>query len=335
MKENAKNSAPQDNFNRKIDYLRVSVTDRCNLRCRYCIPEEGIPNVPHSSIMRFEEIELLIRAAISIGFTKVRLTGGEPLVRKGICELVRIIRQIEGLNDLPLTTNGVLLSETAKELKDAGLDRVNISLDTLRPEKFYEITRRDLFHKVIEGIDAAINAQLEPVKINVVLIRGFNDDEVEDFVEITRKKPLSVRFIEFMPISHMSEWTRKKVISSSDLKSRIQKKYELIQIPEKKVAGPSEDYRVKGFSGSVGFITPVTESFCEKCNRIRVTSNGRIRSCLFSDEEHNVLPLLRDKRDIEEIADFIKNSISKKPRCHDIDSIQFRSCQLSMSKIGG
>jgi len=330
-----KDIAPKDNFLRKIDYLRVSVTDRCNLRCSYCMPEDGVPNIPHSSIMSFEDIELLVRSAISIGFTKVRLTGGEPLVRKGICDLVRIISRIEGLNDLSLTTNGVLLSETAKELKDAGLDRVNISLDTLKPDRFYEITRRDLFNKVIEGIDAALEARLDPVKINVVLIRGTNDDEIEDFVEITRERPLSVRFIEFMPISHMSEWTRKKVIPSSDLKSEIQKRYQLIPLPEKKGSGPSEDYQVKGFSGSVGFITPVTESFCEKCNRIRVTSDGRIRSCLFSDNEHDILPLLRGGKDIEEIADFIRKSISKKPMCHDIDSVQFRSCQSSMSKIGG
>ena len=325
----------KDNFQRKIDYLRVSVTDRCNLRCSYCMPEEGIPNTPHSSIMRFEEIELLIRAAISIGFTKVRLTGGEPLVRKGICDLVRIISKIEGLGDLSLTTNGTLLSDNAKELKQAGLYRVNISLDTLRPDRFYEITRRDLFHKVLEGIDAALEARLDPVKINAVLIRGTNDDEVDDFVELTRKKPISVRFIEFMPISQMSEWTRKKVIPSSDLKSEIEKKYELIPTSDNKGAGPSDDYRVKGFSGSIGFITPVTEGFCERCNRIRVTSNGRVRSCLFSDEEHDILPLLRNGKDFDEIADFIKKSIGKKPMCHDIDGVQFRSCQSSMSKIGG
>jgi cyclic pyranopterin phosphate synthase len=333
--EDKKDIATKDNFQRKIDYLRVSVTDRCNLRCVYCMPEDGVPNIPHSSIMRFEEIELLIRAAISIGFTKVRLTGGEPLVRKGICNLVEIIRQIEGLGDLSLTTNGTLLSDKAKELKEAGLDRVNISLDTLRPERFYEITRRDLFYKVIDGIDAALEARLDPVKINVVLIHGTNDDEIDDFVEITREKPISVRFIEFMPISHMSEWTRKKVIPSSDLKSEIQKKYELIPISDNKGSGPSQDFRVKGFSGSVGFITPVTEVFCERCNRIRVTSNGRIRSCLFSDEEHDILPLLRDGRDLDEIADQIKKSISKKPMCHNIDGVQFRSCQSSMSKIGG
>ncbi len=190
-----------DRFARTIDYLRISVTDRCNLRCRYCMPEEGIPSISHDLIMSYEEITLLVRAAASIGFAKVRLTGGEPLVRKGLIGLVESIRAIEGITDLSLTTNGVLLAEEAPRLREAGIARINISLDTLRPDRFLAITRRDLFGRVTAGIDAALDAGMDPVKINVVVIRGVNDDEILDFALLTKDRPLSVRFIEFMPIT--------------------------------------------------------------------------------------------------------------------------------------
>lgn len=327
--------APRDSFSRKIDYMRVSVTDKCNLRCRYCMPEEGIDNIPHDDIMCFEEIELLVKAAVGIGFKKVRITGGEPLVRRDITTLIKMVRAVHGLNDLSLTTNGVLLSEMARSLKESGIDRVNISLDTLRPERFKEITRRDDFLRVISGVDEALGVGMDPVKINVVVIRDFNDDEIMDFVELTRERPLSVRFIEYMPVSSLGKWSRSKLISSSELMDSIKQGYELIPLEEKNGAGPSQDYTIPGYRGTVGFITPVTRHFCEECNRIRVTADGRIRSCLFSDDENYILPLLREGRGLKEIGDFILNSLETKPYCHNIDSIQFKSCQRSMSKIGG
>ncbi len=326
---------PRDSYQRKIDYMRVSVTDRCNLRGYYCMPEEGMPLVSHNDIMSFEEIELLIRAAISIGFTKVRITGGEPLVRRGIVDLIGKINKIDGLNDLSLTTNGVLLEELAVDLKEAGINRINISLDTLRRERFKKITRMDSFDRVLKGIDAVLSVGMSPVKINVVLIKGVNDDEVMDFVEMTREQYLSVRFIEFMPASETGDWNDKKVISSSTLITEIEKKYPLTIVEEKLGAGPSVNYRVAGFKGTIGFITPVTSHFCEECNRIRVTADGKIRSCLFSDKESYILPLLREEKEITEIGDFILKSLETKPKCHNINGVKFRSCQRSMSKIGG
>ncbi|MBN1571957.1 MAG: GTP 3',8-cyclase MoaA [Deltaproteobacteria bacterium] len=326
---------PRDAYRRKIDYLRISVTDRCNLRCTYCMPEEGMPLISHDDIMRFEEIELLVRAAISLGFKKVRLTGGEPLVRRRIVDLVKILGGIEGLKDLSLTTNGVLLRDMAGDLKEAGIGRINISLDTLRRDRFREITRRDLFADVMGGIDEALAVGMDPVKLNVVLIKGVNDDEVIDFIEMTRDRPISVRFIEFMPASRSSDWTMEKIVPSEQIVSEIEKTYPLTPIPEKLGAGPSVDYRAANFRGTIGFITPITNHFCGECNRIRVTSEGKIRSCLFSDEESDILPLLREVKDIDQIAGFILNSLKTKPYRHDINGIRFRNCQRSMSKIGG
>lgn len=326
---------PKDGHRRKIDYMRISITDRCNLRCTYCMPEEGMPLISHDDVMCFEEIGLLVRAAVSIGFRKVRLTGGEPLVRRGMVDLVKILRGIDGLEDLSMTTNGVLLRKLARELKDAGIGRINISLDTLKRDRFREITRRDLFDDVITGIDEALAVGMAPVKLNVVLIKGVNDDEVIDFVEMTRDRPLSVRFIEFMPTSRTSEWARDKIIPAGTIVSEIEKVYPLTPVHDRLGAGPSVDYRAADFRGTIGLITPVTNHFCGGCNRIRVTSEGKIRSCLFSDEESDILPLLREGKDETEIGKFILESLMKKPHGHDIDDIRFRSCQRSMSKIGG
>ncbi len=326
---------PIDGYRRKIDYLRISVTDRCNLRCTYCMPEEGMPLISHDDIMHFEEIELLVRAAVSIGFKKVRLTGGEPLVRRGIVDLVAILRGIDGIEDLSMTTNGVLLKEMAGDLKEAGIGRINISLDTLRRDRFREITRRDFFDSVMGGIDEALAVGMDPVKLNVVLIKGVNDNEVTDFIEMTRDLPLSVRFIEFMPASRESDWTREKIIPLETLISEIEKEYPLTPVSERLGAGPSVDYRAADFKGTIGFITPVSNHFCSECNRIRVTSEGRIRTCLFSNTESNVLPLLRGGKDETEIGKFILETLKTKPYRHDINGVQFRSCQRSMSKIGG
>jgi cyclic pyranopterin phosphate synthase len=324
-----------DGYARTIDYLRISVTDRCNLRCRYCMPEEGIPTISHDSIMRYEEITLLVRAAASIGFTKVRLTGGEPLVRRGLTDLIESIGAVEGISDLSLTTNGVLLAEEAPRLKAAGIGRINISLDTLKPDRFLAITRRDLFGRVTAGIDAALGTGMDPVKINVVVMRGVNDDEIMDFALLTRDRPLAVRFIEFMPITARNGWEPAKVVPSAEVLSLIRKRYPIEQEAETRGGGPSTDLKIDGFAGTVGFISPVSSHFCDRCNRLRVTADGRIRGCLFSDDESAILPILREGRPVEEIAAFLKEAVTKKPRAHAINDGRFKSCQRAMSAIGG
>lgn len=309
------------------------MTDRCNLRCRYCMPEQGIEEIAHDLIMRYEEIELFVRAAASIGFSKVRLTGGEPLVRKGITNLVGALKKIEGVNDLSLTTNGVLLFDMAEGLRAAGINRINISLDTLKPERFFKITRRDLFDRVIAGIDAALAAGMDPVKINVVLMRGINDDEIMDFVALAADRPLSVRFIEFMPAR--DDWDGTRVMPSVEVLSQLRKRYTMVSTGKEAGGGPSDDYRIDGFVGTVGFISPISRHFCDGCNRLRLTADGMIRGCLFSDDELYILPFLRAGKDIEEIAGYIKQAVAHKPRAHAINDIRFRSCQRSMSAIGG
>jgi GTP 3',8-cyclase len=324
-----------DGYARTIDYLRISVTDRCNLRCRYCMPEEGVPSVSHDRIMRYEEIKLLVRAAASLGFTKVRLTGGEPLVRKGLVGLIESIAAIDGIRDLSLTTNGVLLAEETPRLMEAGIGRINISLDTLRPDRFLAITRRDLFDRVIAGIDAALAAGMDPVKINVVIMRGVNDDEIMDFVLLAKDRPLTVRFIEFMPVTAQNGWEPGMVVPTAEVLSRIRNRYTIDMGAETRGAGPSTDVRIDGFAGTVGFISPVTSHFCDRCNRLRVTADGKIRNCLFSDDESPVLPLLREGRPMEEIADFLKRAVTGKPREHTINDGRFKNCQRAMSAIGG
>jgi cyclic pyranopterin phosphate synthase len=334
-RQEGKRAGVADRYARTIDYLRISVTDRCNLRCRYCMPEEGVPSISHDLIMSYEEITLLVRAAASIGFTKVRLTGGEPLVRKGLPGLIENIRAIEGITDLSLTTNGVLLAEEAFRLRAAGIARINVSLDTLRPDRFLAITRRDLFGRVTAGIDAALEAGMAPVKINVVVIRGVNDDEILDFALLTKDRPLSVRFIEFMPITAENGWEPGRVVPSEEVLSLIRKRYTIIETTGTRGNGPSTDMRIDGFAGTIGFISPVSRHFCDRCNRLRVTSDGRIRGCLFSDDESYILPILRQGRPVGEVADFLKDAIAKKPRAHTINDGRFRNCQRAMSAIGG
>jgi cyclic pyranopterin phosphate synthase len=327
----AKKNGVTDGFARTIDYLRISVTDRC----RYCMPEEGIPSVSHDRIMRFEEITLLVKAAASLGFTKVRLTGGEPLVRKGLAGLIESLAAIEGISDLSLTTNGILLAEEAARLKRAGIGRINISLDTFKPDRFYEITRRRLFDRVTAGIDAALAVGMDPVKINVVIMRGVNDDEIMDFALLTKNRPLSVRFIEFMPTAGQNSWEPERVVPSKEVLSRIRNRYTIEETVDTKGAGPSTDMKIDGFAGTIGFISPVSRHFCDQCNRLRVTADGKIRGCLFSDEESFILPILREGRPVGEIADFLRNAATKKPRSHAINDSRFKNCQRPMSAIGG
>lgn len=324
-----------DNFNRPISYLRISVTDRCNLRCVYCMPPEGVPWRSHEEILRYEEIELIVQAAASLGISKVRLTGGEPLVRLGVVELVRMLARIPGIDDLAMTTNGTLLARYAAELAQAGLKRVNVSLDTLQPERFRQITRHGDLSAVFEGLAAAREAGLVPVKVNMVVVRGLNDDEVVDFARLTLKDDWHVRFIELMPLGANAAWAGDGYVSVGEVRRRIEAG--LGELAPAKVGvgnGPARYYRLPEAVGTIGFISPVSEHFCYQCNRLRLTADGRLRPCLLSDYEIDLRTPLRHGAGLTEVKELLVHSIRAKPERHLLaESIAPK--ERAMSEIGG
>jgi len=331
-----------DNFGREISYLRVSITDRCNYRCIYCKPEEQFKFIPHEEILRYEEIVEIIEEAVNLGITKVRITGGEPLARKGIVDFIKKLREIKKLEDISLTTNGFFLSDYAEKLKDAGLNRVNISLDSLQEEKYKTITRVGSLKKALKGIDSALKAGLLPIKINTVLIKGINDDEVEDFTRLTLGRPLNIRFIEFMPSGEeLKENYRDKFISVLEIKEKLIKKYLLDPVKISTANGPAKYYQIKGGQGTIGFITALSQHFCETCNRIRLTSEGKLRPCLFSNTEVDIKQAIRNAKTDDKIirSKIIKNSIEKaisiKPEGHRLNEKFSNRDFFKMSKIGG
>jgi cyclic pyranopterin phosphate synthase len=324
-----------DNFNRPISYLRVSVTDRCNLRCVYCMPPEGVPWRPHGEILRYEEVETVVRAAASLGISKVRLTGGEPLLRLGIVNLVAMIARIPGIDDLAMTTNGTLLARYAEGLKAAGLHRVNVSLDTLRPERFRTITRLGEMSDTLEGIAAAKEAGLVPVKVNTVVIRGLNDNEAVDFARLTYAPDWHVRFIEVMPLGDNADWAGNGYVPMGEVRERIER--ELGELRPAKLGGgggPARYYRLPGTQGTVGFITPISEHFCYQCNRLRLTADGKLRPCLLSDYEIDLRTPLRQGATIEDIKHLIVEAVRAKPERHHL-SEQVIPQGRAMSEIGG
>ena len=327
-----------DSFNRPISYLRVSVTDRCNLRCVYCMPPEGVPWRSHEEILRYEEIETVVRAAAELGISKVRLTGGEPLVRLGIVDLVRILACIPGIDDLAMTTNGVLLSRYAPALAQAGLQRVNVSLDTLRPERFQHITRLGRLDDVLAGIEAARQAGLEPVKINTVVVRGMNDDEVVDLARKTMEAGWNVRFIELMPVGNgvlADEECQDNVVTAAEIRQKIEAALGALE-PAKVSAGngPSRYYRLPGAKGTLGFITPISEHFCYRCNRLRLTADGQLRPCLLSDQEIDLRTPLRQGAGVSQIKTLLLKGIESKPLQHHLDECWMPGNRV-MSEIGG
>lgn len=319
---------------RTIDYIRISVTDRCNLRCVYCMPEKGVDLLKHQDMMSFEEIYNLVKALIPSGIKKIRLTGGEPLVRTGIESLIKMLRSLPEIEDITLTTNGILLEEMAKGLKDAGLTRVNVSLDSLDPVRFKQITRWGSLDKVLKGIDKAIEAGLKPVKINVVAIKGFNDDEFIDFVEYAYKKEVQVRFIELMPIGESDDEAILKHYPIDDIKKLIETRFTLEETSDIKTNGPAENYRITGGKGDVGFIGALSHKFCSTCNRLRLTSDGKIRPCLYIDKEYDVLKLIRDGASPEFLRDFVEEIILGKPEGHNMEE-GWGNQRRKMSQIGG
>ena len=324
-----------DPFKRKINYLRISITDRCNLRCRYCMPEGGIPLIPHEEILTYEEILRLVRVFATEGISKVRLTGGEPLVRKGIVNFVSRLSQIEEIKDLSLTTNGILLKEFAQDLKNAGLKRINVSLDSLRKERFYHITRRDDFEKVWAGIEEALKVGLSPIKVNMVAIQGLNDDEIESFARLTLTLPLTIRYIEYMPSGNGEEWKESNMLTIPQIKNRLENMGKLVSIPSDRWDGPAKRFRIQGALGEIGLIGPVSSHFCDDCNRLRLTPDGKIRTCLFSDEEIDVKELLRNGGSDRDLKEQLLLALKKKPERHPINTHQFKKCQRNMSAIGG
>ncbi|MFZ6017444.1 MAG: GTP 3',8-cyclase MoaA [Nitrospirota bacterium] len=329
----------KDGFQRTIDYLRISITDRCNLRCIYCMPSDGHKSIGYKKILSYKEIVRIVRVAAGIGVRKVRITGGEPLTRKNVTYLIASIKNINGIEDLSLTTNGVLLSRYAEELADAGLDRVNISLDSFRPDRYSEITRGGDIDVVLKGIEAAEKAGLLPIKINVVPIRGFNDDEIEEFAKITLKAPYQVRFIEFMPFGVKDIWGPEKYISTDEIKSIVEGIGPLKPVKLRK-SGPARYFRFDGAIGVVGFISPISHHFCEECNRLRLTADGKLRPCLFSETEIDLKPALRSSAPDDEIERLIKLSIKVKPEGHNLALSSWPLALSSdlrrpMSRIGG
>ena len=317
-----------DRYGRQIEYLRVSVTDRCNLRCRYCMPEEGIiDKKPHSDMLTLEEIYEVVKACASLGVNKVRITGGEPLARKGVVGLIEKISKIKGIKDIGMTTNGVLLKKYAKELKEAGLKRVNISLDTMDEEKYKYITTFGELKDVLEGIDEARIVGLLPIKINVVLIGGFNDNEIEDFVKFTVNEDIQIRFIELMPIGEASNWARENFIPNTLVLDKFK---ELKPVPREDKSSPAEYYKIPGAKGMVGLINPISHRFCSNCNRIRLTADGKIKPCLHSNQEIDIKGAIKSGGNLKEV---IMNAIMSKPEEHHLN--EGESIKRNMIRIGG
>jgi len=304
----------EDNFGRRIEQVRLSVTDRCNLRCVYCTPQEGMKSLSHHEVLRYEEIIRLAKIFVKLGISKLRITGGEPLVRKDVVKLVEKLRRIPGIRSLPMTTNGTLLAQFAEPLSKAGVTQLNISLDTLNREKYRGMTRADKLAEAIQGIQAARAAGI-PVKLNVVPVRGWNDDEVLNFVELAHAERLTVRFIEFMPFSN-NQWEPGKFIPTEELKAAIARRYTLVPEGREYHSAPAEYFRVEGGQGKIGFITSVTGSFCASCNRLRVTADGRIKPCLHSGAELDLRGPLRDGALDEELIELMGQAVSHKPEEH-------------------
>lgn len=326
-----------DPYSRSITYMRVSVTDRCNLRCVYCMPEEGLDWTPKEEILTYDELLRIIRVAARRGLQKIRITGGEPLVRKGIVGFVEQVNQIEGINEIALTTNAVFLKEMASDLHKAGLKRLNISLDSLDPKTFSEVVRRDIFPMVWDGIEEAERVGFDPIKINVVLQQGVNDHEVVDFVNLTRRKPYHVRFIEYMPCADWEMW-KKTYRPFQTVVEEVETRFgHLIPVNAANEGnnGPAENFRLPGAPGVIGFIHAVSHDFCDTCNRVRLTSDGQIRPCLFSEIGVDFREALRNGCSDEELDGLLDQVLYVKPLYHELDADAKGKMLPTMVNLGG
>ncbi|MBW2623216.1 MAG: GTP 3',8-cyclase MoaA [Deltaproteobacteria bacterium] len=324
-----------DSFKREITYLRLSITDRCNLRCQYCMPQGMTSKLPHEDILTYEEFLRLAEIAVEEGVSKIRLTGGEPLVRRNFLDLVSELHKLPGLLNLCLTTNGILLSEMAEPLAAAGIGWVNISLDSLKPEKFQQITGFDNFHQVWQGVESALSVGFEAVKINVVAIRGMNDQELIDFARLTLERPLDVRFIEYMPMGAVGYWSAERFISSSRIKENLSPLGPLTPVLSTEKDGPVKKYRLPDGRGTLGFISALSDHFCASCNRIRLTADGKLRLCLHSNRELDLKTPLRQGATREELTDILRQAVRGKPAQHHLGEKIHPSSNRSMNLIGG
>jgi cyclic pyranopterin phosphate synthase len=322
-----------DQFGRTIEYLRISVTDRCNFRCRYCMPLEGLPWLPKSDILSYEEIHEVVRQLGPMGLRRIRITGGEPTIRPQLATLVRLLRSVPSVEDIALSTNGVKLPAMAVELVEAGLDRVNISADSLHADRIVAIARRDLHFEPVAAATAAQAAGLDPIKLNVVVMRGTNDDEVVDFARLTLEHPWHVRFIELMPVGQMEEITDEQVVPSDEILARIRAAFGSLEptAGPPRGNGPAAYWKIAGAAGSVGVITPMTHTYCGSCNRVRLTADGRLRTCLFGDHEVDLRTPLRAGIPLEP---FVRQALAEKPEAHAL--LQRRNGGLrALSQVGG
>lgn len=344
-----------DSHGRLLRDLRVSVTDRCNFRCMYCLPETEaaqnfyrghwarMPNpapialqwVPRSTLLTFEEIERVVRLAARFGIQKIRLTGGEPLLRHNLDELVAMISKIPGIEDLAMTTNGFLFAEKARALRDAGLRRVSFSMDSLDRDNFKKITGRDGLHEVLKSIELAQQLGFDPVKVNAVIIRDVNDHEIEVLADFARERGLSFRFIEFMPLDSARAWQKEMVVSGAEILRRLQARFNLEPVPSDNPSSTAKRWKFSDGRAEIGIIAPVSEPFCGHCNRIRLTADGKIRTCLFSVVEHDLRSLLRGGGSDEELGQWLKNVVWQKEARHHIGEPDFQPASRSMSCIGG
>jgi GTP 3',8-cyclase len=323
-----------DTFGRPHNNLRISVTDRCNLRCTYCMPEE-VTFLDRSELLTFEEMAAFVRVAAGLGVDKVRLTGGEPLLRRGLAALVRMLCDIDGVRDLGLTTNAVLLADQAKPLHDAGLRRLNISLDTLDPERFRQVARRDALADVLAGIDAARAVGFERIKVNAVILRDVNDVDIVPLAKYARDRGLEMRYIEYMPIGGEA-WERDKVVFAHEILDHLERAVApLVPAEDYDPRAPAMDFRYADGSGRVGIIAPVSRPFCRRCNRLRLTAEGKVRNCLFALDELDAKPLLRPTTDEPGLADLIRRSVAAKWEGHEINTARFVKPQRTMHAIGG
>ncbi len=323
-----------DPYNRHLNYLRISITDRCNLKCIYCVPPNLIPRLSHDEILTYEEILRLVRIGVSLGISKIRVTGGEPLVRKGVYGFLTDLSKLDGLTDLSLTTNGVSLKANLNKIKAAGIKRINISLDTLNPTKFEHITGFDLFGQVWQGIEMALEMGFHPIKLNIVALSGINDDELTDMARLSFDYPLHIRFIEYMPIGK-SQIGNGPLLLAPEIKKRISGLGSLIPVPNTMNDGPAQRYHFEGAAGEIGFIHALSHHFCDRCNRLRLTARGQLRPCLLSDHHEDVKGVMRTGGTDEQLAEVFFKAVRHKPSDHNL-AIQnpARVCG-QMNSIGG
>jgi cyclic pyranopterin phosphate synthase len=323
-----------DRYNRHLNYLRISITDRCNLQCLYCSPDDRQAKLPHAEILTYEEILRVVKVGVRLGISKLRITGGEPLVRKGVYGFLQTLSQIRGVAELSLTTNGVFLCDHLEEIKSAGIRRINVSLDTLNPAKFKKITRRDLFERVWEAIRQAHRKGFAPIKINVVALRGINDDELEDFGRLSFDYPFHIRFIEFMPIGGLCRHSGKRMLAP-EIRDRLSALGDLVALDKAANDGPAQRFKFTGARGEIGFIRPISRHFCSTCNRLRLTASGQLRACLLSDRQDDLKGLLRRGCSDDDLAEIFFRAVSHKPFKHQLTSGPHAAVCTRMSAIGG